>query len=110
MDTIERIRFICKDRGIPISKLERECGFGNGYIRNKKTGKIPADRLTIIANYLHEDFNYLLTGQVHTFNPGDRRLWVIIDSYNAMNEQGKTALKEVAKGLRKSELYVEAEE
>ena len=62
MDTVERIKSICKENGIAISKLERECGFANGYIRNLREGKIPADRLFIIANYLHVSPEYLITG------------------------------------------------
>lgn len=36
MDAVGRIKEICKERKIPISKFERWCGFSNGYIRNLK--------------------------------------------------------------------------
>lgn len=64
MNTVERVKMICKDRKIPISRLERECGFANGYIGQLKKGSIPADRLQIIASYLGMDIKDLL--DVHT--------------------------------------------
>lgn len=63
MDAVERIIAICKINRIPISRLEKECGFSNGYIRKLKEGKVPADRLFIIAKYLNVSPEYLLTGQ-----------------------------------------------
>lgn len=63
MDTIERIKAICKERGIAISRLERECGFSNGYIRGLREGKIPSDRLLKVADYLGLSATYLVTGQ-----------------------------------------------
>lgn len=62
MDTVERIITICKDRGIAISKLEKDCGFGNAYISGLKRGTIQSDRLKIIADYLDLSVDYLLTG------------------------------------------------
>jgi transcriptional regulator with XRE-family HTH domain len=52
MNAVERIKSICKERKIPISKLERECGFANGYIGQLKKGSIPSDRLIKICDFL----------------------------------------------------------
>lgn len=62
MDSVELVKQICKDRKIPISRLEKDCGFANGYIRKLKEGKFPSDRLLTIANYLNLSTEYLLTG------------------------------------------------
>lgn len=62
MDTVERVISICKQRKIAISRLERDCGFANGYIRKLKEGKFPADRLYTIAEYLNVSPEFLLTG------------------------------------------------
>lgn len=61
MDSVELVKQICKDRKIPISRLEKDCGFANGYIRKLKEGKFPSDRLLTIANYLNLSTEYLLT-------------------------------------------------
>lgn len=52
MNEVEKVKKICKERKIPISKLEKECGFCNGYIGQLKKGIFPSDRLIKIANYL----------------------------------------------------------
>lgn len=62
MNCVERVKSICKERGIAISKLEGDLGFGNAYISGLKKGKIPYDRLSKIADYLNLDIDYLATG------------------------------------------------
>ncbi len=52
MNEVERVKAICKERKIPISRLEKECGFCNGYIGQLKKGVFPSDRLLKIADYL----------------------------------------------------------
>lgn len=50
----DRIRALCKDRGITVMKLETTLGLGNGYVNNtQKRGSTPsAKRLSMIADYL----------------------------------------------------------
>ena len=60
MNTVERVKALCKERGIPLAKLERECGFANGYIGQLRKGTIPDNRLVIIADYLEVTVDYLL--------------------------------------------------
>jgi len=60
MDSVELVLKICKERGIPISKLERDCGFSNGYVKKLREGKFPSDRLQKIADYLNIDIATLL--------------------------------------------------
>ena len=49
--SVEYIRHICKQRKIAIRKLEKDCGFANGYL-NPKQKTIPYERAVIIAEYL----------------------------------------------------------
>lgn len=53
MNTVECIKAICKKRKIPISRLEKDCGFSNGYIGQLKKGTLPDDRLQKVAEYLN---------------------------------------------------------
>ena len=62
MCTVELIKKICKERKIPISRLERECNFANGYINGLKKQTVRADRLQKIADYLDVSVEYLMTG------------------------------------------------
>lgn len=63
MDSVELVKKICKERKIPISRLEKDCGFSNGYIRKLQEGKFPSDRLMVIADYLNLSVSYLMTGE-----------------------------------------------
>ena len=69
MNTVERVKMICKERKIPLSRLERECGFSNGYIGQLRKGSIPDDRLIKIANYLDMTVDQL-TGVQTDAQPG----------------------------------------
>lgn len=63
MNSVDRVKNICKERKIHISRLERDLGFSNGYISQLKKGTFPADRLNSIANYLNLSPQYIMTGQ-----------------------------------------------
>lgn len=63
MNTVERIKSICKERKIAISRLEKECGFSNGYIGQLRKGTVPDDRLRLISKYLGVSVQYLMTGK-----------------------------------------------
>lgn len=63
MDSVELVKKICKERKIPISRLEKDCGFSNGYIRKLQEGKFPSDRLLKISEYLDLPLSYLTTGK-----------------------------------------------
>ena len=62
MTISERIKQICKSRGIPISRLEKDLGFGNGYINSLKDGAVSADRLDKMSEYLNTSREYIVTG------------------------------------------------
>lgn len=69
MDSVELVKKICKERKIPISRLEKDCGFSNGYIRKLQEGKFPSDRLMIISDYLNLSVSYLMTGEEKEESP-----------------------------------------
>ena len=60
MTTAEYIKKICKERKIPISRLESECGFSNGYFHNIKNGNIPSNKLYAVAMFLNVNISDLL--------------------------------------------------
>ena len=60
MDSVELVRKICKEKKIPISKLERDLGYSNGYIGQLRKGVFPTNRLVEIAQYLSVSVDYLL--------------------------------------------------
>ncbi len=62
MNTVERVLTICKGRKCPISRLERDLGFGNGYMKSLTKGELPTDRAKEIARYFEMPVDYLLGG------------------------------------------------
>lgn len=66
MNSVERVKQICKERKIPISRLEKDLSFSNGYIGQLKKGSFPADRLSKIASYLDLSAEYLMNGSEKT--------------------------------------------
>lgn len=63
MNCVERVKQICKEQSIAISKMEKELGFSNGYIRSLRKGLFPYDRLMAISNYLNVSPEYIMTGK-----------------------------------------------
>ncbi len=62
MNSVERVKKICKERKIPISRLEKDLGYSNGYIGQLRKGTFPSNRLLEISNYLGVSEKYLMTG------------------------------------------------
>lgn len=62
MTTVERIKNICKSRGIPLYKLEKECGFSNGYIGGLRRGTMHYDKLQKVSEALDISMSYLALG------------------------------------------------
>lgn len=60
MNTVEKIKLLCKDKGIAISRMERDLGFGNGYISQLRKGSLPADRLIKVSEYFKVPTDWLL--------------------------------------------------
>ena len=68
MNSVERVKKICKERKIPISKIEKDLGFSNGYIGQLKKGSFPDERLKKIAEYLDVSVGYLMAGEEDSEN------------------------------------------
>lgn len=59
---VERIKELCKERGIRVSHLEQALGFANGSIV-KTSGKTEFDRVKKIADYFGVTIEYLTEGK-----------------------------------------------
>ena len=89
MNSVERVKAICKERKIPISKLESDLKFGNGYIGQLRKGVFPADRIVKIADYLGVTTDYLLTGEKEKA-PTDGEHEITFDDFTyAMQNESK---------------------
>lgn len=62
-NSVQFVRELCQKHRIPVAKLEKDCGFSNGYLNPKKMQKLPYDRACVIADYLGVSLDYILTGK-----------------------------------------------
>ena len=69
MDTVEFVKEILKERRIPLSRIEKDLGFSNGYIGRLRKGFFPPDRLSRIAEYLNVSEDYLPSCGADTSSP-----------------------------------------
>lgn len=96
MNTVDRIKGFCKEKGVPISRLEKACGFANGYIGQLKKGSVPADRLAKIARFFDVPIEVFMEES---------------EKENAGREHSKEmqTLIDAAKGLSANDLLLAAE-
>lgn len=73
MNSVERVKALCKERKVPVSKLEKDLGFSNGYIGQLRKGSFPADRLAAIADYFGVTTDSLL-GNEKALAESDKRI------------------------------------
>ena len=65
MSTYEIIKKLCDERGMAVTVLEQELGFGRGSIGKLKKGStMTSDRLKKVADYFGISVEYLMTGEV----------------------------------------------
>lgn len=62
MNSVEKVKILCKENKTPVSKLERDLGFANGYISQLRKGVFPTDRALAIARYFAVPLEYI-TGE-----------------------------------------------
>ncbi len=63
MTTVEKIKEKCNEMGVSIARLEKMCGFSNGYLGKLKNGELPADRLAKVAEFLDVPIDYFYVNQ-----------------------------------------------
>lgn len=51
---------LCKEKGISIARLEKECGLGNATVKGWETGNPRIDTLKAVADYFGVSIDYLL--------------------------------------------------
>lgn len=62
MNIKERIKDLCRQKGITVNKLETELGFGTGYVSKLDKSTPNAKKIQLIADYFDISVDYLMTG------------------------------------------------
>lgn len=95
MNTVEKIMFWCKEKKIPVSRLEKECGFANGYLKKKlKSGNIPSDRLVIVANYFEMPIQMFVDEISPEVEIADYKEQELLRLFRMLSYEGKNAALE----------------
>lgn len=90
MNVYEAIKTLCDKRGIAVTVLEKELGFGRGSIgKLKKGGSTTADRLQKIADYFGVSVENLLSADVSRY---DTDLQYINDVWQILNDTDKVEI------------------
>lgn len=63
MTFADKIKTLCKQKDISVSQLERDLGFGNGYVLTLKD-KIPTNRAVMIAEYFGLPSDYFMPDKI----------------------------------------------
>lgn len=63
MSVYDTIKKLCDEKGIKVTALEKQLGFGRGSIGKMRNTSPSADRLQAIADYFGVTLDYLQTGK-----------------------------------------------
>ena len=105
IETVEKIRELCKNQRISLTILEESLGFANGSIGKwAKSTRLPnLNRLVMIANYFGVSIDYLRFGAKEKpatdDGSGYDRKALIMQLWDALDDSGKAALLADAKAL-----------
>lgn len=108
-NSVQYVRDLCQQLKIPISKLEKDCGFSNGYLNPKKMSKIPYDRAVLIAQILKVPVSDILEGPDKEKTPtvsGERTVdlsevdYAFYGDYKELSEAEQETLRDMVRIMR----------
>ena len=102
MTSVDKVKSICKERKIPVSRLERDLGYANGYIGQLRKGTFPDDRLVEIAAYLEVTTTYLTGEDENKKSPAPKSA-ELIPGYSDLTEDNKAKVRDYIALLAMSE-------
>ena len=86
MTTFEIIKSLCDKEGTSIAALEKELGYGNGYLSRAKF--LSSDRVYEISRRFKVPMEYIMTGEVERVNEETQKLErkrKVLEEINALN-------------------------
>ena len=86
MTTFEIIKALCDKEGTSIAALEKELGYGNGYLSRAKS--LSSDRVYEISRRFKVPMEYIMTGEVERVNEETQKLErkrKVLEEINALN-------------------------
>ena len=93
MDLRERIVNLCKERQIPVRKLEDDLGFGGGYISKLHKSTPNTEKINQIANYFCVSLDYLVNGKEPELDKYSEEMATLVGKIRSDVELSKALLK-----------------
>ena len=85
---VERILALIKQKGVSVSAVEKQLGFGNGAIKRFSTNSPSIDKIIVLSNFLNVSVEYILFGkETKEFLSEDVNQ--LIKYYNSLNDMEK---------------------
>lgn len=95
---VDRIKELCKQKGITIAELERKCEIGNGIIARWKKSKPSFERVAKVANFLGVTPEYLLMGEKEkpaSDGDGQSENAILFEAYKSAPENVQAAIRQL---------------
>lgn len=85
---VERILALIKQKGLSVSAVEKQLGFGNGAIKRFSTNSPSIDKIIAISNFLNVSVEYVLFGK-ETQDSLPEDVVQLIEYYNQLGDKEK---------------------
>ena len=95
---IHRIQIKLKEKGLNISRLEKECNLGNGTIKRWESNKPSIDKVEKVANFLGVSIEWLITGKEAPDLSEDEQQ--LLTKYRSCSTKGKDRIQETAEEMQ----------
>lgn len=96
MNTFDRIKALCEQKGLTIAELERQANIGNGTIRRWGNTLPSGDKLQRVAKVLNVSIDYLVTGED---NADDEEVRAIARNMKKLSKEKRKLLNELIKTM-----------
>lgn len=99
----DRIKLLCKKKGISIKKLEEDLGYSNGSIL--KSENLRSDRVGAIARYFEVSTDYLISGVDKNFPQFEPEHVELVSLYVKLNAEQKNTVMTFLRSLAPSDQW-----
>lgn len=106
MELLNRLKDLCKERGITIAQVERGAGLALTTIAKWNRITPGIDKVASVADYLGISIDELLGRSVPEISAADRQ---ILELFRQLNEDGQGAAVAMLQGLARQPGYIKSD-
>ena len=106
MELLNRLKDLCKERGITIAQVERGAGLALTTIAKWNRITPGIDKVASVADYLEISIDELLGRSAPEISAADRQ---ILELFHQLNEDGQGAAVAMLQGLARQPAYIKSD-